>query len=68
MAEPEYMTVGVAARRLGVSEPTVRNWSRVGRLPALRTSFGYRLFRREDVDRLAREREKAMPLHFEAHP
>lgn len=56
MAEQEqFMTIGAAARQLGVSEPTVRVWTRTGRLPELRASNGYRLFRVTDVRRVATE-------------
>jgi excisionase family DNA binding protein len=48
-----------AAHILAVSAETVRLWERAGRLPALRTSGGVRLFDRRDVERLARERREA---------
>jgi excisionase family DNA binding protein len=44
------------ARLLNVSPETVRIWERLGKLPALKTSRGVRLFDRRDVERLARER------------
>ena len=47
---------GEAARILNVSVDTVRLWERLGRLPALKTATGVRLFDRRDVERLARER------------
>ena len=45
-----------AARVLGLSVSSVRAVANSGLLPALRTENGYRLFRREDVERLASER------------
>lgn len=44
------------ARILEVSSETVRVWERLGRLPALKTGRGVRLFDRGDVERLAAER------------
>ena len=46
-----------AAYILKVTPDTVRYLERTGRLRALKTSRGVRLFNREDVERLARERE-----------
>jgi excisionase family DNA binding protein len=50
------------ARILNVSAETVRLWERSGRLPALKTEKGVRLFDRRDVvalaEQLAREREE----------
>jgi excisionase family DNA binding protein len=47
-----------AARILEVTPETVRLWADSGRLPAVKTARGVRLFEREDVERLARERER----------
>jgi len=52
------LTVGDVARRLNVSEDTVRSLERSGRLPATKTSAGWRLFDPGDVERLARDRER----------
>ena len=52
---PEFLTTGAAARRLEVSESTIRKYDRDGVLPAIRASSGTRLFRGEDVDRLAEQ-------------
>ena len=52
----EPMLVGEASRVLGVSAETVRAWAKRGRIGALRTSHGVRLFDRRDVERLAHER------------
>lgn len=45
------------ARRFGVSPITVHLRERTGRLPALKTATGVRLFHRADVERFARERQ-----------
>lgn len=50
------MTTGDAAKQVGVAPDTIRLWERLGRLPALRTASGVRLFQRTDVDRVVRER------------
>jgi len=44
-----------AARLLDVSIATVHHWERTGRLPAMKTSRGVRLFHR-DVERFASAR------------
>jgi excisionase family DNA binding protein len=49
----DYLTVGQAAESLGVSNSTLRNWDRAGKLKAGRNPMnGYRLYRREDVEAL----------------
>lgn len=56
-----------AARILGVVPATVRAMALSGRLPpATMTESGIRLFRREDVERLAAERAEH-PNRREAH-
>jgi excisionase family DNA binding protein len=57
VADPnDLLTPSDAARVLGLSPDSVRVLSDSGRLPAMRTVSGRRLFRRGDVDRLAAER------------
>jgi excisionase family DNA binding protein len=46
------------AQLLQVSEATVRLWADAGRLQVVRTARGVRLFDREQVEQLAREREQ----------
>jgi DNA-binding transcriptional MerR regulator len=53
------LTVADASRILGVVPDTVRYLERVGKLQAQRTSSGWRLFDRRDVERLRRQREQA---------
>jgi DNA-binding transcriptional MerR regulator len=48
-----------AVRILDVAPDTVRLYERRGRLRALKTARGVRLFDRRDVERLARERRAA---------
>ena len=52
----DLLTPSDAARVLGLSADSVRVLSDNGRLPAMRTVSGRRLFRRGDVDRLALQR------------
>lgn len=51
-----FLLTNDAARYLGVSPQTIRVWQRTGKLQALKTARGVRLFSRTDVERLARER------------
>jgi excisionase family DNA binding protein len=53
----DLMTASDAGRILGVSVDTVRLMARAGTLPFMSTIRGVRLFRRGDVDELARRRE-----------
>jgi excisionase family DNA binding protein len=47
---PEWLTLGQAAKYLGVAQSTVRKWSDGGRLAAFYTPGGHRRFRRSDLD------------------
>jgi excisionase family DNA binding protein len=53
MKEPRLLSVGDVARRFGVSSAAVVAMERSGKLRALRTEGGMRLFTREDVEQLA---------------
>jgi excisionase family DNA binding protein len=46
----EWLTLGQAAKYLGVAQSTIRKWSDGGRLTAFYTPGGHRRFRREDLD------------------
>src|ERR1700750_2716102 len=46
--EPEWLTLGQAARFLGVAQSTIRKWSDQGRVPAFYTPGGHRRYRRSD--------------------
>jgi excisionase family DNA binding protein len=52
----QILTASDAARILGISRDMVRVLARQGLLPATRAANGYHLFRRGDVEQLARER------------
>ncbi len=49
-SEPEWLTLGQAARFLGVAQSTIRKWSDQGRVPAFYTPGGHRRFRRGDLE------------------
>jgi excisionase family DNA binding protein len=49
-AGQEWLTLGQAAKYLGVAQSTIRKWSDGGRLPAFYTPGGHRRFRRADLD------------------
>jgi excisionase family DNA binding protein len=46
----DWLTLGQAAKYLGVAQSTIRKWSDGGRLPAFYTPGGHRRFRRSDLD------------------
>ena len=58
MLTTTLMTASDAGHILGLSADMVRTLHRRGRLPALLTVRGHRLFRRSDVERLAEERAR----------
>ena len=49
-AEPDWLTLGQAAKYIGVAQSTIRKWSDQGLLPAFYTPGGHRRFRRRDLD------------------
>ena len=52
----EYLTVGEAAKFLGVSPWTLRNWDRDGRLKSLRhPKNGYRIYRQLDLEAILQQ-------------
>jgi len=64
--DPEWLTLGNAARFLGIAQSTLRKWSDQGRVPAFYTPGGHRRYRRDDLEAfLARSgpgRAQAGPL------
>jgi predicted site-specific integrase-resolvase len=53
----DFLTTSPAARELEVSPQTVIQWHRQGKLKAIMTTNGVRLFLRSEIDRVKRERE-----------
>ena len=49
-AEPDWLTLGQAAKFLGVAQSTIRKWSDLGRVPAFYTPGGHRRYRRADLE------------------
>ena len=49
-SEPDWLTLGQAAKYLGVAQSTIRKWSDSGRVPAFYTPGGHRRYRRTDLD------------------
>jgi excisionase family DNA binding protein len=48
--DSEWLTLGQAARVLGVAQSTIRKWSDQGRVPAFYTPGGHRRYRRADLE------------------
>jgi two-component system, OmpR family, phosphate regulon response regulator PhoB len=63
--DSDWLTLGQAARFLGVAQSTIRKWSDQGRVPAFYTPGRHRRFRRSDLESfLARsgpDRQQAGP-------
>ena len=53
-ADPPTLTIGEAARALGVSVDTIRRWADSGKLPVIVLPSGHRRFYTEDVAELLR--------------
>ena len=49
-SEPQWLTLGEAARYLGVAQSTIRKWSDSGRVRAFYTPGRHRRYRQEDLD------------------
>jgi excisionase family DNA binding protein len=65
--DSEWLTLGEAARFLGVAQSTIRKWSDGGRVPAFYTPGGHRRYRRADLEAFLqrsgpRSRPKRGPL------
>ena len=53
LQQDQLLTTTDVARLIGVLSETIRLWENTGKLPAIRTSSGIRLFTRGDVERVA---------------
>ena len=49
--DSDWLTLGQAAKYLGVAQSTIRRWSDEGRVPAFYTPGGHRRYRQADLDR-----------------
>src|SRR5438093_8299213 len=59
--EPDWLTLGQAAKYLGMPQSTIRTWSDTGRLPAFYTPGGHRRYRKSDLDEFVAEGGKVTP-------
>lgn len=58
MKEKRYITVNEAAKLLGVTPLTLRNWDKSGKLTALRNPLNnYRVYKAEDIELFLRKIE-----------
>ena len=65
VSEPDWLTLGQAAKFLGVAQSTIRKWSDQGRVPAFYTPGGHRRYRRRDLEQFL---ERSGPGGREAGP
>src|SRR6187455_2426309 len=49
-SDSDWLTLGQAAKYLGVAQSTIRKWSDQKKLPAFYTPGGHRRYRRSDLD------------------
>src|SRR5205085_1494031 len=63
--EPDWLTLGQAAKYLGMAQSTIRKWSDNGRLPAFYTPGGHRRYRRGDLDEFLQQGGRAAPRRSE---
>jgi excisionase family DNA binding protein len=63
--EPDWLTLGQAAKYLGMAQSTIRKWSDTGRLPAFYTPGGHRRYRRSDLDQFLERGGAAAPRRSE---
>ena len=59
--EREWLTLGQAAKHLGVAQSTIRKWSDNGRVPAFYTPGGHRRYRLSDLDAFLASSGGAVP-------
>ena len=53
--EPQLLSINTAAKRLGISQGTLRIYADKGIIPVITLPRGHRRFRPEDVERLRQE-------------
>ena len=46
----DWLTLGAAAKYIGVAQSTIRKWSDIGRVPTFYTPGGHRRYRRAELD------------------
>jgi transcriptional regulator with XRE-family HTH domain len=65
---PLYISIGEAARLVGVSPATLRNWERRGMIAPVRSASGYRRFTFADIERLHRMTRGQLPDQPDSPP
>jgi len=55
--QSEFLIIGEAARALSVSVLTLKNWEKDGFIRPARTSGGWRVYTRDEIDRVKEERK-----------
>ena len=56
--DTRYLSVSDAAKRLHVSENTIRRMADSGSIPCIKTISGFRVFTESDINRLRDERRR----------
>jgi excisionase family DNA binding protein len=50
-AQPEWLTLGQAAKYVGVAQSTMRKWTDLGRVSSFKTPGGHRRYRRNELEK-----------------
>jgi excisionase family DNA binding protein len=53
--DPKLLTISTAAKRLGISQGTLRGYAEKGIVPVITLPSGHRRFKPEDIQRLRAE-------------
>lgn len=65
----EYVKIAEAAQTLGVSQNTLRAWADDGKIPVMKNpANGYRLFRREHLERFLQQAAKPVNAAHKSKP
>ena len=65
MSRKRYFTINEAAKLLGVTPLTLRNWDKKGKLKALRNPINnYRIYKHEEIELLLRRIESKGKLNL----
>lgn len=59
MEEKNYLTIGEAAKMIGVTPLTLRNWDKKGKLEAARNPINnYRMYKKEKIKKFIKKMEE----------
>lgn len=64
-SQDQWLSLGDAARLLGVHPSTLRTWADHGEIPSHRTAGGHRRFRRADLDRHAHRQPQLLTAELQ---